>query len=178
MEKKIGDYLNLYIGCEVEYGFDGRKSIGTLTGYVEPFGWQVSQRKVLSPYLNISPAHIKPILRPLSDMTEGEMTEVIKILFSDVDDKIDDDELQLEMFYWDDSTMVDGDVQVGANISCRCFEGQLAIRECGSFHLFDEKGELQRLSNVPAAVNYLRKNHFDCDQLIESSLAISKHTKE
>lgn len=57
--KNIKDYLHLYIGCKVSY--TGMANNRTLTvkwlgGLLEANGWQ----------------NIKPILRPLSDMTEEE----------------------------------------------------------------------------------------------------------
>jgi hypothetical protein len=76
------------------------------------------------------------------------------------------------MFYWDNSTMVDDDIQVGADVSCRCFEGQLAIRECGSIFLFDASGELQRCTNLPKGMHYLISKGFDLFNLIESEQAI------
>lgn len=181
MEKKIEDYLHLYLGCKVEY--DGR--IGIIYTYYHPAGrynenmvWVCSLEEDGNPEMScaVGADKVKPILRPLSDMTEEEMIQLLQILFAGVDDKIADDELQIEMFYWDNSTMVDGDIQVGCNVSCRCFEGQLCVRECGSIMLMDEEGVCQRLQNVPAAINYMRSKTFDCDGLIESGLAIDKTT--
>lgn len=41
MDKRIEDYLHLYLGCEVEWGFEARKKIGRLAGKDERYGWQI-----------------------------------------------------------------------------------------------------------------------------------------
>ena len=70
--KELKDYLHLYLGCKVEYGYEETKRIGTLVGKDDLVGWQVNTYKVLAPYQYVRDELIKPILRPLSDMTEDE----------------------------------------------------------------------------------------------------------
>lgn len=80
---KLEDYLHLYIGCHlnVEYGYEGTKKIGILTGYDEVYGWQVFRPDVvLAPYIPVRDELIRPILRPLSDMTEEEYSFVAQCL--------------------------------------------------------------------------------------------------
>ncbi len=72
MKKELKDYLHLYLGCKVEYGYDGTKKIGKLVGKDDSAGWQVDKLRVLAPYQYVRDELIKPILRPLSDMTEDE----------------------------------------------------------------------------------------------------------
>lgn len=80
MERKIEDYLHLYLGCKVEWGFENRKKIGTLIGKTIPFGWQIFDSiNPIVPYHNVKPELIKLILRPLSHMTEEEEIEVSNI---------------------------------------------------------------------------------------------------
>jgi len=202
--KELKDYIHFYLGCEVEYeGILNGKEMGeelkankhdvfyipkveavrgVKRGYLKEIRqnidgsrkYRIGNRGLQSHY---SCKRFKPALRPLSDMTEEEMSVLVQILFSDVDDKIDPEELQLEMFYWDNATMVDGDIQVRANISCRCFQGQLAIRECGSMQLFDDdKGSPVRLNNIPEGTRYLLSKRFDLFGLIEAGLAIKKQS--
>jgi hypothetical protein len=172
-QRKISDYLHLYIGCD-KAAYDPDRKIDNEPYPLFPFYWSNHEYVIKG----ISEGKFKLCLRPLSDMTEEEMRGLIKILFSDVEDKISDDELQdVEMFYWDNSTMVDGDIQVGANFDCRCFEGQLAIRECGSMFLWDADGkELRWLTNIPEASRYLLGLGFDLYKLIPDGLVIDKTT--
>lgn len=76
MKKDITDYLHLYLGCEVEYGYEGRRSIGDLHGLDPKFGWKVFTRRPIPDYHTVRTELIKLILRPLSDMTDQEMDEV------------------------------------------------------------------------------------------------------
>jgi hypothetical protein len=72
----IKDYLHLYIGSslQVEYGYKGTKKIGILTGYDEVYGWQIFRSEVvLAPYVTVRDELIKPILRPLSDITKEDV---------------------------------------------------------------------------------------------------------
>lgn len=120
---------------------------------------------------------IKPILRRLEDMTEGEMVALLTSLFPfDMEDKPVADEFSIEMFYNDDGLMVDGDVSVGANYTCRCYEGQIAIKQCGSICFFDEAGNQEHGINVPKAFHYLLQQHFDLFGLIPAGLAIDAKT--
>lgn len=66
-EKKIEDYLHLYLGCECIC--TNERDIQTLT-CVEPVmkkAWMITG---ISYHIDV----VKPILRPLSDMTEEENT--------------------------------------------------------------------------------------------------------
>lgn len=82
--KKIEDYLHLYIGVDVES--TGGKYMGKLVSVgindqaivVHPEG---DQRGLFS-YLS----WLKPILRPLSDMTEEEMQECGNMIYDFSDD--------------------------------------------------------------------------------------------
>ncbi len=81
MEKQIRDYLHLYLGCQVEY--DDR--IGIIHQYFLPAGkhregevWFCSLEENGNPEMSCSVpcTKVKPILRPLSDMTEDEAIRV------------------------------------------------------------------------------------------------------
>lgn len=71
MEKKIEDYLHLYIGCFCKV--DNRSHTHRLTG--------VKNGAALFRSTNgmVAMNNVKPILRPLADMTNGEIKEIGKI---------------------------------------------------------------------------------------------------
>ena len=73
MKKELKDYLHLYLGCEVLVEGDIRKLITIyLNGYVE-----VNYNDIGGQEFPIN--EIKPILRPLSDMTEDEEYDYWKL---------------------------------------------------------------------------------------------------
>lgn len=76
MEKKLADYLPLYLGCEVLYG----KEVWVLTGINGNY-WYVERRN--SSLHEVGIQDIKPILRSLSDMTEEESIWVAGLTFTD-----------------------------------------------------------------------------------------------
>jgi hypothetical protein len=94
MKKNIKDYLHLYLGCEVEYpDTDGTPMRAIFTGFSRADGIETTYKKkpkkgeALGDYLSWKPngyhnsnaTKIKPILRPLSDMTKKEMAEYNKL---------------------------------------------------------------------------------------------------
>lgn len=174
MEKKLEDYLHLYIPygiyCETP---SGKGKMCTL-GILGEFGFG------MSPGLKVfKPEEVKPYLRKLSSMSEEEMIEVLLIVNNHPSvDPIDAEELgEIEMFFNDGGNMVDGNVLVGANYSVRCFEGQLCIMDCGSITLHDT-GEERRADvyNQPVVFRYLLSKHFDLLGLIDENLAIDAST--
>ncbi len=124
----------------------------------------------------ISDASVSDIqveLRPLSSMTEEEMTGLLlSMIPPDMDDKPDADEHIVDMFYNDGALQVDGDVAVGANYSCRCYEGQIAILHNGDIEMYDEDGKRERAWNQSAAFQYLLSLGFDLFNLIPAGLAL------
>lgn len=169
MTKKIEDYLHFHLGCEVKFP----KSQSPETNGI----------LMLTPQL-LSECHesnewlyLKPLLRPLSSVTEEEMFEVLNSMVPDYFEDVPTiDEYDFEMFYNDGGNMVDADVAIGANYTCRCFEGQIVIRQDGSIHMFDEAGKAENIYKQPEAFKYLLSHHFDLFGLIESGLANIKTT--
>jgi hypothetical protein len=134
MEKKIEDYLHLYLGCKVEY--DGR--IGVIHQYYLPAGkhmvgkvWVCSLEEDGNREMSCSASadKCKPILRPLTDMTEEELQ-------------------QMKLIGW-----------------CHFDDEKIFVCEVHSGY------EPHEMSSI---LNALRKNGFDCDNLIDSGLAITK----
>lgn len=71
MKKELKDYLHLYLGCEVRtidyYGKEWKQQLLTPQLYSELFH---------TGHFSYQVEFIKPILRPLSDMTEEEKVKV------------------------------------------------------------------------------------------------------
>lgn len=177
---KLKDYLHYYIysGVGVYVFPDETITNGFLAKYKEDYPDGVyNPLLTLENYAKFLNDGYKPILRPLEDMTEEEMVNLLTDLFPfDMEDKPTADEFSMEMFYNDDGLMVDGDVSVGANYTCRCYEGQIAIKQCGTICFFDEAGNQEHGINVPKAYHYLLSKHFDLFGLIDAGLAIDAKT--
>lgn len=122
---------------------------------------------------------VRLVLRRLEDMTDEEMIGLLQSMVpDDMEDKPKNEDYDLEMFYNDDGLMVDGDIAIGANFTCGCFDGQIGIKKCGSIILFDEEEDVTRdmLINTPMAFNYLLRQGFDLFGLIPAGLAIDAKT--
>lgn len=80
---ELKEVIHFYLGCKVEFGFDGRKNIGTLIGKVEPFGWQIDPKgsSIFVPTINVRVELIKPFLRSLSSIADDEKKEIFQIIF-------------------------------------------------------------------------------------------------
>lgn len=180
---QLKDVLHLYLGCRVLVtDIDGQVFEDKVESVIDDKGGRRFSIYEFGdvPFDNHGEYYqsIKPLLRPLSSMTNEQMKEYWIALSSEVEEKITADEIDVDMFYNDGGTMVDGDIEVGANITCRCFIGQIAIRKCGSAFLFNEAGELERLAGVPEGFLYLLKQRFDLFNLIPSGQAIDSTTSK
>jgi hypothetical protein len=83
MEKNIKDYLHLYLGCEC-IGYSHFKDESTGQNIEVPLKRKivgVTQYGVELEGGTFSVAYVKPILRPLSDMTEEEKVELFTLNF-------------------------------------------------------------------------------------------------
>jgi hypothetical protein len=76
MSKELKDYLHLYLGCEVKWNTNIVTLIDTDGINCNVFGEPLFSKS------NTSIKNIKPILRPLSDMTEDEHKEWQNIRFN------------------------------------------------------------------------------------------------
>lgn len=106
--------------------------------------------------------------RQLYTMTPDEMVGLLQAATPpDMEEKPDADEYAVEMFHNDGGNMVDSDVAIGANVSCRCFTGQLAITQDGSINFYGEDGEgLDRFPYQWKAFQYLVGKGFDLDNIL------------
>lgn len=122
-------------------------------------------------------SEVKLVLRRLEDMTEDEMIELFQSMVpDDMEDKPANDEFAVNVFRGDGGNLVDENVAIGAEYSCRCFEGQLTIKKCGTICAYDEAGDEEELVNAPRAYHYLLQQSFDLFGLIDAGLAIDLKT--
>jgi hypothetical protein len=156
------DYLHYYLDCD----YWTTNSQGNLNAQTLPNVIDLCKRN----------KGVQLHLRQLEDMEKEEMIGLLQAMVpADMEDKPTPEDYDIEMFYNDDGLMVDADIAVGANYSCSCYEGQIAIKLCGSICLFDETGKdvtRDELTNVPKAFHYLLQQHFDLFGLIDAGMAI------
>lgn len=172
---ELKDYLHYYIGCKAITTDDNEQA--ELVGVSDDNAHIVHDGT--GSYGTCDITGVKPLLRRLEDMAEGEMVGLLQSMVpADMEDKPKNEDYGLEMFYNDDGLMVDGDIAVGANFTCGCFDGQIGIKKCGSIILFDEEEDVTRdmLINTPMAFHYLLRHGFDLFGLIPAGLAIDQKT--
>lgn len=179
----------LYLGCEVQVTTEVATFTATMVGLYQDH-WQsgaMSKPETTVQCTIDEAAHfyhykvenVKPILRRLEDMTEEEARELVAILFKDEkhpDDRVTADEISIDLHPNDNATMVDGDMAVVIEVSCRCFEGQLGVTLNGTLILYDEVGRIERLDNTVEAFAYSLSKYFDFFGLIDSGEAIDAKT--
>lgn len=174
MEKKIEDYLNLYLGCKVSIALGEFDFIGIEKDCAVVWN-KIYGRKIYLIQL------IKPILRPLSDMTEEEAEDfALSCLNSrhapEHFDPVEKDELQIEFVKNDGGNFLDDDVEIYIGLSCRCLDGYISIMKDGRIGMSEEDDiptkEMEPIDDVYGKVHWLLSKHFDLFGLIESGLAI------
>lgn len=163
MDKKIEDYLHLYLGCKVQIVRDIEEEFSE-DDFIAPKVGEIGELIMVNDGMTINcgseseewnygisfekskcalwdTRDFKLILRPLSDMTEEEIHELETAMWGNWEDpKLGDKESVLKMFINDSSHD-----RPGYEITVK-------------------------------ATNWLRKNGFDVDSLLESGLAIDKKT--
>lgn len=165
---KLKDYLHYYL-----YGKIYEVGVGTcqLIGIGDCYYTIKTKQGTL---LTLSDrANIKLVLHRLEDMTEEEMVGLFQSMVpDDMEDKPTNDEYTINVFRGDGGNLVDESVAVGAEYSCRCYEGQLTIKKCGTICAYDEAGDEEEIVNAPRAFHYLLTHHFDLFGLIDAGLAV------
>jgi hypothetical protein len=158
MKKKLEDYLHLYLGCEVEFVFETRTGgKENRTGRIERIGKNGVVKDVdifgaNGAYIKRAD-EVKPILRPLSDMTEEEAIELTK--------------LTAWKYY-------------GGHPSERVYKtyknafGQLVV-SWGEHHR-EKNVPITKSSFYPEEIPWLLSKGFDLFNLIHEGLAIDKST--
>lgn len=158
-KKKIEDYLHLYLGCEIENNNGVYR--GTLIGFRQPCEAIVAidyfnkqhrkpENKEHGEHFFLAKA-MRPILRPLSDMTDEEKTEIAK-MWTWFQDRTVLNEEHFEYIHDSNKKMV--------------LEAFTTANE--------DDGARMSPSAYFQAFPYLLKQGFDLFNLIESGLAIDK----
>jgi hypothetical protein len=165
---KFSEVAHLYLGCDLISKATCER-VAVLEGVAfGEFHFRVSGVRYSGPI-----AMYKPILRLLSSMTEDELIEIIQITAPDsLKEKPTAEDYYLDIFYNDGGNAVDGDVAIGADYTCICYDGQIVVRQDGSVHFFGEDGATELVNNMPKIYTYLLSKHFDLFGLIESGEAI------
>lgn len=178
---KLKDILYLYLGCEVFGTYNDQSgSKGYLTGitnggqdceiqFFEEDGINVSEEPEFNDI-----AEIKPILRPLSDMTEDEIRHFVWVNMDsethlDSDSRVSAEEIEIESEYQPDHK------RLKIVVSCRCFEGTFFIDSNGDTRLYDDNDEGQPIDHQLENFLYLIKQGFDLFGLHESGQCIYKN---
>jgi hypothetical protein len=103
------------------------------------------------------------ILRPLSDITDEEMKEVVRIemvdgfnkYWADEDNKMSTEEIGI-------ISIERTETEITAEINCRCFEGRLSVQFLsGRIGAFDEDGDTQGVVDSLRIHQYLISIGFD-----------------
>lgn len=176
-KKDLKDYLHFYLGCEVLY----KGKVYDLFQIDSTFAhiWKKNRSAtVCEPTIH----NVKPLLRPLSSMTQSEADYFAWLCMDseyhlEVDSRITQEEIQTELAKNDDGLMLDADVEIYIGVSVRCFEGAVVIKTDGSIAVYDEDKETyQSVDNIAFKVLYLLKQGFDLFGLIPAGLAIDSTT--
>jgi hypothetical protein len=142
MEKKIQDFLHLYLGCDAQVAV-------IVPG--QELSWEPDKLNIRWLHGSLNKlVEVKPILRPLSDMTVEEAIELAKL--SEWEDHFN--EVETKRTRYDDIVVT----WQGSN------EGREEFNATGNvFYCSDQ-------------FQWLLSNHFDLFHLIEDGLALDKST--
>jgi hypothetical protein len=146
----IKDYLHLYFGCECEL---------TRDEYTFPHGVPLSPYE-LSQYLK-GTISVKPMLRPLSDMTEEERKEIFALVF-----KREFPKSGSILFFPEITTYAQARYVLWSGIDRLGIEAHGRVwADCDLHHYKHNQHEITR---------WLLARHFDLFGLIDAGLAIDK----
>jgi hypothetical protein len=166
--KDIKQYLHLYYGCEV--------SITNLEGRFT----RLLDHVFFNTYVDEDDGELyndpKLLLRPLSDMTEEEALYItVLALNSELDEPIIADEIDFTLNRSDGGLLMDANAAIVLEVTCRCWEGQVAIRNNSDIELWEYEGQHPlSTSNQVEVFRYLLSKGFDLFGLCEAGLAIDR----
>ncbi len=168
---EIKDYLHLYLGCDVlrPDRLTRLKMVGICGDIIQfdtEFGEMFGDAK-----------KAKPILRPLSSMTDKEAEHFTWLCMcsefhQDEETQTSKDEIQIELVLNDGGNFLDDDVELYIDLSVRCFAGGIAFKKDRSILLCDEDGKQLPIDDIASKIQWLLSKHFDLFGLIEAGLAI------
>jgi hypothetical protein len=182
--KKLMNYLHLYLGCDVVVHDDDPKKrlVRTFFGFSDPSKTGVYIYDRLSREGKTMVIFIKPILRPLSDMTEEEAEHFAWLCLNSPHapkdfDAVGKDEIQIEFVRNDGGLMLDDDVEIYIGVSCRCLDGWISIMRDGRIGMSDDADapskDMRPVDDVYGKVQWLLSKRFDLFGLIEDGLAVT-----
>lgn len=165
-DKKIEDYLHLYLRCPIMYKDKNRGEVFT---ELSPHALEFPERW----------PEFKLILRPVSDMSQEEGEHLAWLLMDserhlEADSRVSKEEIQTHIHKNDGGNLMDIDLSIVVDVSCRCFEGQIAVYPNGDIKMWDEDEKEEPVENISEIVRWMLKCQFDLFGLIESALAIDK----
>ena len=107
--------------------------------------------------------------RKLEEITEAEALELVKLIHrNSPHEPLTDDEITIEGMVEDDGgLLMDADVAVAIQFTCRCFEGDLILFYGGGVMLQNpDSGNLTRVDNVAEVVFWLKARKFDLTPIL------------
>ena len=193
MENKGKDYLHLYLGCELNTGgWFNKAEAQKILEAVEPsrkiavVGFYYPMKDdscIKSERWEFPIIDMKPILRPLSDMTDKEIDEVASILLDKETNcyhkwRSEDGDYIIATWKKEQAPPYDKEkydyMTMGMMIS-----GDFSIKHHWDYHSSKGVGTTNEpLHNSHKITRYLLSKHFDLFGLIESGEAIDKTTIE
>ena len=157
MKKELKDYLHLFLGCKIKaiakwrnYSINGMYTLNT--AILNDFEVNLRSGKIIC----------KPILRPLSDMTEKEAIEVFKMV-----SLLDLSDCQFE--FGENYT-----TWINANLNGRVIDSINFLGD--NIEMMNNDGTYSPLNPIAPVHQYYLSKHFDLFGLIESGLAINSTT--
>lgn len=157
MKKKIEDYLHFYPKVDIAICEPG---VEPISHHLEGFDWDNEQKPVIAERTDYPYSWIKPILRPLSDITDEEFKEVVILNYSESRDVIEPFVFRVKRI-----SALKQNTKYGTSIPYSCFNTKDIHTITGTFSSMDMN---------PEQFLYLLKQRFDLFNLIENGLAIDK----
>lgn len=189
--RNIKDFLHLYLGCEVQVTTSSATFTGEMLGYYIDEWYEKEEKVSIQVLINrntrtlftYAGENVKPILRPLSDMTDEEALKVAMIALKRDNAnglRITRTPERNYVSIWYNQWLPMGDYQKAQWDECDleiCISDDFTIYN----HAFYRKGNGTAVGNEPLyrqheIATFLLSKGFDLFQLIEVGLAIDKTT--
>lgn len=190
---KLKDVIQHYIGCKV---LVDEKIVGELRGgdFVPNSVNQIyytifikEEDDLAVPYNDEDgdELRIKPYLRKLEDMSKEDAEHFAWLCMdSDYylaeDSRVSKDEIDIDLIPNDNGLMLDINVIIYINLTCRCFVGGIAFKKDGSIILRDDNNDPHPIEKIAEKIAWLLSKKYDLFELIESKQAndLSEYEKE
>ena len=185
MEKKLEDCLHLYKKVPIAI-YDGGEPVGH---YLEGLDWNIPGKEVIAERVGWDYSKIKPILRPLSSMTNDEWTEVASLILETSPEGLKYEGYALMAISSKDTKcafLVKEEKVKGKEIEdidvnkllreaeLENYEYVLCMSNDGNAFYSQEDCFPLYLNEQVKYINWLRSKFFDIDGLIEAGLALDQ----